>query len=272
MGLRDGVYLATSRPETGSQATQRNRWPYGSMSPPCPDHGSSCTMDVSELPNIAKAVNRWLSYQILCGREALLSESYLGHLVAEYLIHKHSGQFEAEVDHPVLNQPRPGRPKQIDYVLRTRDNHVMEMAIECKWISGTPYDRQRILNDILRLECVRVPDRHVKRFLLVAGSEEDFEKNFRGLKVNVGGKRAAFTTTFLPFLQKAGDVVISSYDCQERFREFYKSFSSSFNAGVPKSFKTRLVGKRTADEISVCIWQISSVSHRATFSPEVEWV
>jgi hypothetical protein len=228
-------------------------------------------MDVSELPNIAKAVNRWLSYQILCGREALLSESYLGHPVAEYLIHKHSGQFEAEADHPVLKQPGAGRPKQIDYVLRTRDKNAIEVAIECKWISDTPYDKQRIINDILRLECVKIPSRNVKRFLIVAGEHKNFEKNFRNLKVNLGGTQTDFTKKFLPFSKETGGMLIKAAHCEERFREFYNTFSLSFNSPVPKSFKTHLVGSHSEDEMPVYIWQISSVSKRMTFFPGVAW-
>lgn len=120
-------------------------------------------MDRSEIASVAQAVNRWLSYQVICGRSPLLSEAYLGHPVAEYFIHKHSGVFEAEVDHPAFaNAPR-GRPRQIDYVLRTRHSGAIDVAIECKWIAERPYDKQRILNDILRLECVRVTAHVLKR-------------------------------------------------------------------------------------------------------------
>ena len=212
--------------------------------------GSDFAMEATELTNIVKAVNRWLSYQVLCGREALFSEAYLGQPLAEYLIHRHSGKFEAEVDHPVLNEPKPGRPRQIDYVLRTRDAKVIEVAIECKWISTTPYDKQRIINDILRLECVRVPGRHVKRLLLVAGRKQEFDKNFRKLQVNIGNSRANFTKSLLPFsLEKP--LTVQPALSESPFREYYERFSVSFNAGVPKSFKTLLVGRRSADDISV---------------------
>src|SRR6476646_7680099 len=60
------------------------------------------------------------------------------------------------------------------------------VAVECKWIKDTPYDKQHIVNDILRLECVRAEGRHVMRFLLVAGRKSEFDKNFRNMMVNVG--------------------------------------------------------------------------------------
>ena len=89
------------------------------------------TMDATELPNIAKAVNRWLSYQILCGREALLSEAYL--------VHKHSGQFGPKWITLSFAKLGPVAQNRFDYALFTRDAEAIEVAIECKWISTTPF-------------------------------------------------------------------------------------------------------------------------------------
>lgn len=228
-------------------------------------------MDATEFPNLAKAVNRWLSYQLLCGRGALLSEAYLGHPMAEFLIHRHSGQFETEEDHPVLNSPGPGRPRQIDYVLLTRDAGDLEIAIECKWVSERPYDKQRIVNDILRLECVRIAGRHVKRYFLVAGLRDDFESNFAALNINTGRARVAFTKHFLSLSMKHPDRTVEARDGPVHFRKFYDAFASDFNSEVPKALKTSLVGKRTADDITVCVWQISSHPNRAPFVPSEQW-
>ena len=223
-------------------------------------------MDERELANIAMAVNRWLSYQILCGREALLSEAYLGYPLAEYLINRHTGKFETEENHPVLNNPRPGRPKQIDYVLLTKTKKAIEVAIECKWITTSSYDKQRILNDILRLECVRVDGRHVGRFLLVAGRKDDFDKNFKELQFNIGGGREKFTKALLSFSSKKPSKSVKPVSAA-KFSDYYRRFAASFNSSVPRSFKTTLVSRKTADNIAVCIWQISSVSNRRVFSP-----
>lgn len=228
-------------------------------------------MNAAEVPKLAIAINRWLSYQLLCGREALLSEAYLGQPIAEYLVHKHSGEFATEIDHPVLNAPNPGRPRQIDYVLHTRDAGLIESAIECKWVANRPYDKQRIVNDMLRLECVRVPGRHVKRYFIVAGLKADFDPNFKNLNVNIGGSRTAFTKNFLSFSKKSANVKIQVRGCASRFQSFFKEFERSFNAQLPISFSTTLLSYRTADEISVCIWQISSVKNRRIFSPTKIW-
>jgi hypothetical protein len=228
-------------------------------------------MNAAAVPNLAIAVNRWLSYQLLCGRGALLSEGYLGHPIAEYLIHKHSGHFATEIDHPDLKSPRPGRPRQIDYALRTRNSGDIESAIECKWVSERPYDKQRIVNDILRLECVRDPRRHVKRYFIVAGLRKHFDANFKDLSVNTGGARAPFTKEYLSFSKSSPDTRIEARKCLDRFQSFYREFARDFNAEVPTTFNTKCLSYRTADEISVYIWQISSAKNRQTFSPAAEW-
>lgn len=229
-------------------------------------------MNPAEIPNLAKAINRWLSYQLLCGRGALLSEAYLGQPTAEFLIHHHSGVFETEIDHPVLINPGPGRPRQIDYVLLTPNTGVLDTAIECKWIADGPYDKQRIMNDLLRLECIRIPGKYVKRYLIVAGRRENFDKNFKELEVNTGqGGRAQFTRDLLAFSAKKPDKSISVRNCSGRFQQFYKNFAKAFNAEVPATFKTTFLGIRTADEVSVGIWKVGSVKNRSTFQPHQQW-
>jgi hypothetical protein len=225
-------------------------------------------LDATEIPELAKAINRWLSYQLLCGREALLSEAYLGQPLAEFFIHRHGGEFRTEVDHPVLNKPGPGRPRQIDYVLHTPHSEIVEVAIECKWISHRPYDKQRIINDILRLECVRVPHRYVRRFFVVAGLGDNFKQNFASLEV-VG--RVPFTRGLLSFARRRPSVTVDARNSNEELRPFYKRFKEAFDADVPKSFKTTLIGSRTADEVSVFVWQIGSSKNRTLFSPAKIW-
>ena len=156
-------------------------------------------------------------------------------------------------------------------MLRTRDTEDLAVAIECKWVSGKPYDKQRIVNDILRLECVRVVGRHVKRYFLVAGLSEDFGKNFSRLTVNVGKARATFTKHFLSFSVKYPNCTVEARSGPVHFRRYYAAFADDFNATVPKALKTSLVGKRTADGITVCIWQISSSPNRAPFLPLKQW-
>lgn len=228
-------------------------------------------MNAAEIPDLAIAINRWLSYQRLCGREALLSEAYLGHPLAEYLIHRHPGEFRTEIDHPVLNSPGPGRPKQIDYALLDPETKIIESAIECKWISKKPYDKQRILNDILRLECVKVKDSYVKRYFVVAGLREHFDNNFKNLKVNASGGRESFTRNLLSFSRKNPEKLVSVISSTKRFHQFYIDFQKEFKSPLPNRFKTKFIGYRTADDISVGIWRIVSFRNRSSFSTAAKW-
>ncbi len=65
-------------------------------------------MNDAELQKLAMAVNRWLSFQILCGREMLLSEGYLCQPIAEFLLRHHKGPLETEYIHPQLNKVKRG--------------------------------------------------------------------------------------------------------------------------------------------------------------------
>jgi hypothetical protein len=228
-------------------------------------------MNLTEIPKLAQAVNRWLSYQMLCKREALLSEAYLGHPLVEFLANRHSGQLNAESNHPTLKSPGPGRPRQIDYVLFTKTKGAIEVAIECKWISELKYDKQRIVNDVLRLECIRVAERHVNRYFLVAGRRSDFRANFQTLQVNSGKSRIPFTAKLLSFSLKHPDRAVNIRTCPKPLRKYFGAFAASFKAGLPISIRTKLVGSRTNDDLCVYVWQISSVRNRRLFTPKKAW-
>jgi hypothetical protein len=106
---------------------------------------------------------------------------------------------------------------------------------------------------------------------VVAGLKSDFDKNFKNLSVISSHRHAPFTRAFLSFSTKSAITTIQVKGCTARFRSFYKDFEHGFNAFVPISFTTKLLSYRTADEISVCVWQVSSSKNRQTISPVVEW-
>ena len=97
----------------------------------------------------AETWNESEKYQNLLGRKVLLSESYLSQPIAEFLIHHHPGKVGLEFPHPVLNNPSPGRPKQVDFVLESPQRDAVVSVIESKWIAEYPYDKQAILNDLV---------------------------------------------------------------------------------------------------------------------------
>ena len=130
-------------------------------------------MKPEKIHGLVEAVHHWLSFQILCGREALLSESYLNQPTGEYLLHAAgSSHLKTEHDHPILNtQGKRGRPRQIDFCLLSRDSQLLTTAIELKWVTQASIDKQRIIDDLLRLECLLAERKgqHIYRYLIVAG-------------------------------------------------------------------------------------------------------
>src|SRR5215210_9372508 len=79
-----------------------------------------------------------------------------------------------------------------------RDKKRPLAAIEAKWISNQATSKQRLLDDVLRLECVRNEDgQAMTRFFIVAGRTNHIEKNFLDLKINASKKRIPFLTPLL---------------------------------------------------------------------------
>ncbi len=230
-------------------------------------------MDKSALKPIVTVVNRWLTFQELCHRTPLFSEAYLGQPIGEFLLSNYrTGRFEPELNHPTLNSPRRGRPNQLDYALFSPGQNALVTAIECKWITSRVYPKQLILDDLLRLECVRFTGRHVTRYFLVAGSTNHFDRNFRDAEINVGGGRAPFAPELLPFKYGANSKKsVSVLNAPAGLRKYFKEFEDGYSTELPKTFKTELVARSRSSAIATYLWQISSVPNRSLFSPRKEW-
>jgi len=108
-------------------------------------------MKPEKIKGLVDALHHWISFQILCGRKALLSESYLNQPTGEYLLHAAgSSHLRTERNHPILNKPgKKGRPRQIDFCLLSRDKKQLTTAIELKWIAESAMYKQRIIDDLL---------------------------------------------------------------------------------------------------------------------------
>ena len=228
-------------------------------------------MKASAAKQMATAVQLWLDFQVLCGREMLLSEAYLSQPIGEFLRNYHSGSIQTEWNHPNIQKQGRGRPKQIDYGLFSRDKKRPLVAIEAKWINNQASSKQRLLDDVLRLECVRNKDRHpMTRFFVVAGRKEHVEKNLLELKINTGSGRDDFLPPLLS--QKKGyEHTVRVKDCGEPWRPFFKSFQDSYNVGLPTSLKTTLIDDRGQELIRVLVWRISCMRNRKVFLPSEYW-
>lgn len=224
-------------------------------------------MNTKKVSDLGAAVLHWLCFQNLCGRASLMSEHYLSQPIGEYLLHHHSGPLGSEIDHPNLNNvKRRGRPRQIDFCLIGREKKQLTASFELKWVGELPFDKQRVIDDLLRLEVLRNNgNQHVYRYFLVAGKKDDFNKNFKNALVNLGSgsKRANFIQDFLDFSNdNEKKVIVESLKGIQR--EACKEFSVYYESPCPHKFITQKVYGESMNEFSLYIWRIKSVRHRTT--------
>lgn len=218
---------------------------------------------------MAAAVQLWLDFQILCQREMLLSEAYLAQPAGEFLRSHHTGGIRAEWNHPNIQSPGRGRPRQIDYALFSRDKNRPVTAIEAKWITDAPTSKQRLLDDVLRLECVRNDGQGMTRYFLMAGRADHIQKNCLELQINAGGERQSFVDQILPLNTTPQTTQVKK--CDEPWRRFYRSFQDSYKVELPTSYKTQLVTDKQGTYVRVLVWRITSPQNRRTFSPADLW-
>ncbi len=241
-------------------------------------------MTQNEANDLAHAVHYWLSYQTLCGRHMLLSESYLAHPIGEYLRTKYADRVIAEQNHPFIEHSHRGRPRQIDYVVtRPRNNDQYLAAVEAKWVNGSAISKQRILDDLLRLECMKGSG--IKRYFMLAGPVGQLSKNclHRSFRSANGEGNVPFIPEILPLGTRSGDEdrrTIPVRDCRPALRSFFQSFADSYGLRLPISYTAELIADvgapmDVADEntqaVRVMMWEIQSVGRRSEFSPDIEW-
>ena len=242
----------------------------GRLSAPLTKKLAFTGMTDAEFRNMAKGVNRWLSFQMLCGREMLLSEGYLCQPLAEFLLQHHNGALATEFAHPQLNQGGRGRPRQVDFVLLSPETNAVDCAIESKWIANRQYSKQAIIDDLLRLECFRQEGRHVRRYFLVAGKHAHFTENFQNVEMNAGGPRQPFANHLLSFDTDDRNRSVEILGCDDFRRRYYKDFSKAYGAQLPRGLHTSLLSKRDHDHIDVYLWKVESRTNRRTFDPAAE--
>ena len=228
-------------------------------------------LDDSKAKLLATSIKSWLDFQILCKREVLLSEAYLAQPIGEFLRSHFTEEIVSEWNHPQISQPNRGRPRQVDYVLKSRDIGRALAGIEAKWIGDTPVSKQRILNDVLRLECLKSEDGNsMKRYFMVAGRAGKLSDNCFDLGYHTGnGGTRNFTDQILHFGEGSGRTEVRS--CKDNLRDFYSSFQDSYNIKLPVSYKSSRVSDEMGVKSRAVIWRVKSVAGRSEFSPEHYW-
>lgn len=229
-------------------------------------HRYTSTMKPSQVKKLGAAVLHWLSFQRLCGRSALMSEHYLSQPIGEFLIHHHSGTLESEVNHPNLSIGlKRGRPRQIDFCLHSRVKKRMTAAFELKWISSKSSGKQQIIDDVLRLEALRIDERQpVQRYFLVAGWSGPIRNKFRNAEANIGGGagRVKFFPEIFEF-RSDSEKVVRTLGLNDPQRKAFDTFSKDYKSKLPLSFVTECIYGEHNGGFGVYIWRIRSVQNRA---------
>jgi hypothetical protein len=224
--------------------------------------------------SLAIALRCWIDFQIHCGREQLLSESYMTQPIGEFLMAHYSGFLHREENHPQFKKAKSGRPKQVDYVLKSREKRLFDFAVECKWIGSTKPTRQSIVDDVMRLECLRRPtgdQGSCNRFFILAGRKKTVASFFKS-RINKTGEKPAplFIRGFLPTEEAANLGSFKVRQCKKYYRAFFKDFSEGYDSELPRSYRVRLVASKESEESQVYIWKIGSMGKRTPFDLS-EW-
>ena len=214
---------------------------------------------------LTRAVHRWLSFQRMCGRSMVFSESYLCQPIAEFISFNHLGKIRPELNHPQFATSLSGRPKQVDFALLTPNSADVESIIESKWITDRPYAKQAVLDDLLRLECFRDPNRHVARYFLVAGLLDHFDTNFLGLRYRDSGCYKPFIPMLLESSPGNNKKTVDVFNSTGNFRKYFRKFHTDYVVDIPRKFNTTLISRTRHDRIAVYLWQVESVKNRKTF-------
>lgn len=229
-------------------------------------------MDQANAEKLAEALLAWLTFQILCGRQALLSEAYLAQPIAEFLTPIFPDRIHLEWTSPQYRVKARGRPRQLDYVLLSRDASHPVSAIEAKWADGSP-PKQRLVDDVLRLEMVRIEStpghvRHTRRYFLLAGLLNDV-LTYLNASVRDGGE-FPFFPMFLPSLNDQPHTV-PVRKAPSAIQPFFRDFALAYKQQLPTSYKTHRIADRSSGHARVIIWEIQSTKRRTLFDPAVTW-
>jgi hypothetical protein len=230
--------------------------------------------EIKDIKKLSQAILAWLSFQMLCGRQAILSESYLAQPITEFFTPLFPNRIDAEWTSPQYKLNARGRPRQLDYVLLSRDSNHPKIAIEAKWTSDSQIDKQRFVDDVMRLEMLRLESngkiRHTTRLFLLAGLREH-TKRCLDTSLNSQGGRIPFFSLFLP-TNDFEKHTINIFTSENAIRQRFKDFANAYNVPLlPKSYKTRKVVDEQNEYASVLIWEIQSSRSRTEFNPKTEW-
>lgn len=219
-------------------------------------------MNQGAAQGLGGAVQQWLDFQMSCKREVLLNESFMSQPIVEFLQAHHNGPTPKEFTIPDLVNSGRGRDRQVDFALLSPLTSRVTSAIETKWVRDSASEKQRLVDDLLRLELFR---RHqnqaLARYFLIAGKRTPFERNFLNVRVNAPGGRRRFLAPLLLANDSLHTVEVEN--SAQPWRKYFSDYSKSYGVRPPRRFRTQRVLDIEGTFVRVGVWQVSSVQHRA---------
>jgi hypothetical protein len=158
--------------------------------------------------------------------------------------------------------------------LRGRNTDRLVAGLEVKWIGAAPISKQRLVDDLLRLECLKDSPSYrqsAHRFFLVAGSLRNMKSMFLGLQSNSGNGRVVFLSHLLG-TKTDGWHEINVRSVPPFLRKYFISYEQSYRVKVPSLFRTRLIRTVSSTGFQAMLWRVDSgAGRRGTFSATSRW-
>jgi hypothetical protein len=173
---------------------------------------------------LGDAIAHWIALRSLLGRIDYLSERNLSEPISDFLFSRtRNWNLLSEYNHPAIQQPKRGRPKQLDFVLL--QNQTVRVCIETKFGNCSPID---LVNDLLRLALFQ---KHALRLFVHVLKDADFTA-LHDRRMSNGGTHIRRLSGFLG-------------TTKERQRTNFNRMASNF--GAQSSRHDRWVGRILSD-------------------------
>lgn len=209
-----------------------------------------------------ECIGYWLNYEHLCKRRELFSESYLTIPIGQFLISRHGGLVKKEYPHPFLNDSigKKGKKASIDYVVVNNDKSI-ELAIETKWISGSPTLVKDIVRDLIRLSMI-ARNCDASAYFILAGEKKLADRLFGSIAFNGDKNNPA---PILP-IEGRKQKTLKLANCQKHEEKIIASAVEIFkNVDIGKSIHVKIFGayprKVKDNQFVVYGWRISKRSN-----------
>jgi len=247
-------------------------------------------MNDKDIYKAAKGIEYWFRFYQIVGKIGLLNEDSIKHPLVEYLIADGDDSLKnikLEDNHPVFTS------REVDLI--SKESEKIKYCIEFKLAGKFTMEyreRQRILDDIIRLYYVNKEHENANSYLIVAGKTKDFITEFRSVYNRTPGKKGRpkkktedtpqpelidpfgfFSEKWLSFNMAKPEVIINiSKPIDATYEGHYNNFKRSYfknehsSKVMPTTVKTVLkyITEITKEDVKgdipamVGIWQVHS--------------